>query len=79
MLTRDKALWNEAARTDSYSLTLDEFLSFRHPGKVTKFFWFLLNLTLRHTVLCENEGSEIFESQIKKTTKNRIKNTKLLQ
>lgn len=28
---RDKALWNEAARTDSFSLTLDEFLAFRHP------------------------------------------------
>lgn len=28
---RDKALWNEAARTDSFSLTLDEFLTFRHP------------------------------------------------
>lgn len=28
---RDKALWNDAARTDSFSLTLDEFLSFRHP------------------------------------------------
>lgn len=33
LLMREKALWNEAARTDSYSLTLDEFLSFRHPGK----------------------------------------------
>lgn len=33
MLMRDKALWNEAARSDSYSLTLDEFLAFRHPGK----------------------------------------------
>lgn len=33
LLMRDKALWNEAARTDSYSLTLDEFLAFRHPGK----------------------------------------------
>lgn len=32
MLMRDKALWNEAARTDSFSLTLDEFLAFRHPG-----------------------------------------------
>ena len=30
-MMRDKALWNEAARTDSFSLTLDEFLSFRHP------------------------------------------------
>lgn len=28
---KDKALWNEAARTDSFSLTLDEFLQFRHP------------------------------------------------
>lgn len=30
-MMKDKALWNEAARTDSFSLTLDEFLSFRHP------------------------------------------------
>lgn len=30
-MMRDKALWNEAARTDSFSLTLDEFLAFRHP------------------------------------------------
>lgn len=29
---KDRALWNEAARTDSFSLTLDEFLAFRHPG-----------------------------------------------
>lgn len=34
LLMRDKALWNEAARTDSFSLTLDEFLAFRHPGMV---------------------------------------------
>lgn len=33
LLLREKALWNEAARTDSFSLTLDEFLAFRHPGK----------------------------------------------
>lgn len=32
LLSRDKALWNEAARTDSFTLTLDEFLAFRHPG-----------------------------------------------
>lgn len=32
MLMRDKALWNEAARSDSYTLTLDEFLAFKHPG-----------------------------------------------
>lgn len=31
-IIKDKVMWNEAARTDSYSLTLDEFLSFRHPG-----------------------------------------------
>lgn len=31
-IMKDKALWNEAARTDSFSLTLDEFLAFRHPG-----------------------------------------------
>lgn len=30
-MMRDKALWSEAARTDSFSLTLDEFLTFRHP------------------------------------------------
>lgn len=30
-MMRDKALWAEAARTDSFSLTLDEFLTFRHP------------------------------------------------
>lgn len=30
-MMRDKALWNEAARTDAFSLTLDEFLAFRHP------------------------------------------------
>lgn len=34
LLLRDKALWNEAARTDTFSLTLDEFLAFKHPGKV---------------------------------------------
>lgn len=32
LLARDRALWNEAARTDSFSLTLDEFLAFQHPG-----------------------------------------------
>lgn len=30
-MMKDKAMWNEAARTDSFSLTLDEFLLFRHP------------------------------------------------
>lgn len=30
-MMKDKALWTDAARTDSFSLTLDEFLSFRHP------------------------------------------------
>lgn len=34
LIMRDKALWNEAARTDSFQLTLDEFLAFRHPGEV---------------------------------------------
>lgn len=38
LLIRDKALWNEAARSDSYSLTLDEFLAFKHPGN----FWTFL-------------------------------------
>lgn len=33
LIMRDKALWNEAARTDSFQLTLDEFLAFRHPGE----------------------------------------------
>lgn len=33
-IMKDKALWNEAARTDSFSLTLDEFLAFRHPGEL---------------------------------------------
>lgn len=37
LLSRDRALWNEAARTDSFSLTLDEFLAFRHPGTVIYF------------------------------------------
>lgn len=41
-LTREKALWNEAARTDSFSLTLDEFLSFRHPGKRIIYFHFVV-------------------------------------
>lgn len=31
IIMKDKAHWNEAARTDSLSLTLDEFLAFRHP------------------------------------------------
>lgn len=39
LLMRDKALWNEAARTDSYTLTLDEFLAFRHPGKLFLLYW----------------------------------------
>ncbi|XP_058451085.1 45 kDa calcium-binding protein [Malaya genurostris] len=34
-LVREKALWMEAARTDPLSLTLDEFLSFRHPESST--------------------------------------------
>lgn len=34
-IVKDKLMWNEAARTESYSLTLDEFLAFRHPGKMT--------------------------------------------
>ena len=28
---RDKASWSEAARNDPASLSLDEFLAFRHP------------------------------------------------
>lgn len=31
LIARDKASWSEAARTDPDSLTLDEFLAFRHP------------------------------------------------
>lgn len=42
LLMRDKALWNEAARSDSYTLTLDEFLAFKHPGKIFFTFLFLL-------------------------------------
>ncbi|XP_053696222.1 45 kDa calcium-binding protein [Sabethes cyaneus] len=34
-VVREKALWMEAARTDPLSLTLDEFLSFRHPESST--------------------------------------------
>uniref|UniRef100_A0A182QP99 EF-hand domain-containing protein n=1 Tax=Anopheles farauti TaxID=69004 RepID=A0A182QP99_9DIPT len=34
-IARDKALWMEAARTDPLSLTLDEFLCFRHPESST--------------------------------------------
>ncbi|CAD6995708.1 unnamed protein product [Ceratitis capitata] len=30
-MMRDKARWSEAARTDLFSLTIDEYLSFRHP------------------------------------------------
>lgn len=30
-IMRDKAAWSQAARDDSNSLTIDEFLSFRHP------------------------------------------------
>lgn len=33
LLVRDKSLWNAAARSDSFSLTLDEFMAFRHPGR----------------------------------------------
>lgn len=33
LLMHEKALWNEAARSDSFSLQLDEFLAFKHPGK----------------------------------------------
>lgn len=28
---KDKALWADAARSDPYTLTLDEFLAFQHP------------------------------------------------
>lgn len=30
-MMRDKARWTEAARTDLFTLTIDEYLSFRHP------------------------------------------------
>lgn len=31
LLMKDKALWADAARSDPFTLTLDEYLSFRHP------------------------------------------------
>lgn len=31
LIARDKASWSEAARSDPDTLTLDEFLAFRHP------------------------------------------------
>lgn len=31
-LQKDKLRWRDTARTDSFSLTLDEFFAFRHPG-----------------------------------------------
>lgn len=31
IISRDRASWSEAARSDPDSLTLDEFLAFRHP------------------------------------------------
>ncbi|KAG8261933.1 45 kDa calcium-binding protein [Homalodisca vitripennis] len=31
LIARDRASWSEAARSDPDSLTLDEFLAFRHP------------------------------------------------
>ncbi|XP_055851803.1 45 kDa calcium-binding protein [Episyrphus balteatus] len=34
-MMRDKARWSEAARIDLFSLTLDEFLAFRHPESST--------------------------------------------
>ncbi|XP_055377824.1 45 kDa calcium-binding protein isoform X2 [Condylostylus longicornis] len=34
-MMRDKARWSEAAKTDPFSLTLDEFLAFRHPESST--------------------------------------------
>jgi calcium-binding protein len=30
-IMKDKAMWSEAARTDSFSLNLEEFLAFQHP------------------------------------------------
>lgn len=33
-LMRDKAKWAEVLSSDPYSLTLDEFLHFMHPGKM---------------------------------------------
>lgn len=44
-IIKDKIQWSEAARTDSLSLTLDEFLAFKHPGKFYLPF-FLLNFFL---------------------------------
>lgn len=37
-LMRDKARWAEVLSSDPYSLTLDEFLHFMHPGKLGMIF-----------------------------------------
>lgn len=54
-IVKDKVMWNEAARTDSYSLTLDEFLAFRHPGTSIRrkliFIFFFYNFTMLYAVI----------------------------
>lgn len=45
---KDKALWSEVARTDPYSLTLDEFLAFQHPEASTTNLLNLVDDILRH-------------------------------
>lgn len=45
-IMKDKAMWSEAARTDTYRLTLDEFLAFRHPGISTAIYSNCYFLTL---------------------------------
>lgn len=56
LLMHDKALWNEAARSDSYQLTLDEFLAFKHPGeRLCLFFCFVLMRNLFYlTIVCHD-------------------------
>lgn len=48
ILMKDKALWSEVARTDPYSLTLDEFLAFQHPEASTTNLLNLVDDILRH-------------------------------
>lgn len=54
-IARDKALWMEAARTDPMSLTLDEFLSFRHPESSTAN---LLNLVNEILMQFDTDGDD---------------------
>lgn len=54
-IARDKALWMEAARTDPMSLTLDEFLAFRHPESSTAN---LLNLVSEILMQFDSDGDD---------------------